>query len=334
MYNHSLHDKYAYMSLEMFVQGLQFIEQSLLGPITGILALQELHKGHEYLGAAEISRKKRQFSYQFNLLRQNRRTPEARRDKEGKTEHYMEENSGGLVMEVSGYLSSRIPTITSESDTHLSSILIKGTFPSGFMSKNLSNNLSCFISSECYNSQKLNIRDQAVKGKIRQSIRIQNKNITWIIKKGNQHFLCLLVCPFWFSISKYLSFSDIPDFKVLLVKESLNFIRCFTVFYRIRVENLSPFIWKAGNYPSQSLLGNRTTKQSTPSSTFSNIFHLSISAKTHPKHIVTKHGFRLFLQYLSGGVGGVGGVVGGAGEPTWIMLRSHHTGLTLKNHPH
>ena len=51
---------------------------------------------------------------------------------------YTEANSGGVAREGCGYFSSRIPTITSESDTHLPSNLATGTFPSGFASKNLS----------------------------------------------------------------------------------------------------------------------------------------------------------------------------------------------------
>jgi len=50
---------------------------------------------------------------------------------------YTEENWAGETREGSGYLSSRIPTITSESGTHLPSNLTTGTFPSGFTSKNL-----------------------------------------------------------------------------------------------------------------------------------------------------------------------------------------------------
>lgn len=52
-------------------------------------------------------------------------------------EHYTEANSGGLVREGSGYFSSIILTITSESATHLSSNFTTGTFPSGLISKNL-----------------------------------------------------------------------------------------------------------------------------------------------------------------------------------------------------
>lgn len=52
------------------------------------------------------------------------------------SEHYTEANSGGVARGGSGYF-SRIPTITSESGTHLSSNFTTGTFPSGFTSKNL-----------------------------------------------------------------------------------------------------------------------------------------------------------------------------------------------------
>lgn len=121
------------MSLEMLVQSLQFIEQSRLGPITGILALQELHEGHEYLGAPDTSRKRKGSSVNTSIFSN-------KTEKHQKQEDYTEENSGGVASEGSGYFSSRIPTITSESATHLSSILIRGTFPSGLTSKNLSNN--------------------------------------------------------------------------------------------------------------------------------------------------------------------------------------------------
>lgn len=53
------------------------------------------------------------------------------------SEHYREANSGGVVREGSGYFSSTILTITSESATHLSSNFTTGTFPSGLISKNL-----------------------------------------------------------------------------------------------------------------------------------------------------------------------------------------------------
>lgn len=50
---------------------------------------------------------------------------------------YTDETSGGAEREGLGYFSSKIPTITSESEIHLSSNFITGTFPSGFTSKNL-----------------------------------------------------------------------------------------------------------------------------------------------------------------------------------------------------
>jgi len=46
-------------------------------------------------------------------------------------------NSGGVAREVSGYFSSSIPTITSESGTHFPSKSTTGTFPPGFTLKNL-----------------------------------------------------------------------------------------------------------------------------------------------------------------------------------------------------
>lgn len=53
---------------------------------------------------------------------------------------YTEETSGGVTREGLGNFSSKTPTITSESEIHLSSsIFISGTFPSGLMSKNLKN---------------------------------------------------------------------------------------------------------------------------------------------------------------------------------------------------
>ena len=52
-------------------------------------------------------------------------------------ESYTEANSGGVIREGSGYFSSSIPTITSESATHLPSKRTTGTFPSGFTPKNL-----------------------------------------------------------------------------------------------------------------------------------------------------------------------------------------------------
>lgn len=50
---------------------------------------------------------------------------------------YTDETSAGAEREGLGYFSSKIPTITSESEIHLSSNFISGTFPSGFTSKNL-----------------------------------------------------------------------------------------------------------------------------------------------------------------------------------------------------
>lgn len=57
--------------------------------------------------------------------------------KKRKKKAYTEENSGGVTREGSGYFSSRIPTMTSESGTHLPSNFANGTFPSGLTSNNL-----------------------------------------------------------------------------------------------------------------------------------------------------------------------------------------------------
>lgn len=60
------------------------------------------------------------------------------KNREGQIEGpYAEENWGGVTKDGSGYFSSRIPTITSESETHFPLNLTTGTFPSGLTSKNL-----------------------------------------------------------------------------------------------------------------------------------------------------------------------------------------------------
>lgn len=61
----------------------------------------------------------------------------ASRERERERESYTEATSGGEIKEGSGNFSSIIPTITSESGTHLSSNFATGTFPSGLISKNL-----------------------------------------------------------------------------------------------------------------------------------------------------------------------------------------------------
>lgn len=233
----SLNHKNEYMSPEMFVQGLQFIKQSLLSPIISILALHKLHEGHEYLGAPEISRKIRHVVIR-PIFPDKKKQEEDRR---GRAEDYTEAKSAGVVRSSSGYFSSRIPTMTSESATHLSSILMTGTFPSGLMSKNLSTIVTNYL------FRPFQVPDDKLTGLIRNqqcSLYItQETHIIWFKEKR----AITIPCGSWLSLFLFpypesLPFLTFWSIKLYHLCRLWTYYHCFTFFFPIRFENSSPFL--------------------------------------------------------------------------------------------
>lgn len=118
-------------------------------------------------------------------------------------------------------------------------------------------------------------------------------------EKGNHHSLWFLTVPFFISISWESSFSDFLVYKVVSFVSSLNLLPLLHIFLSHQIWKFLtfPFNWKAGDCPSQSLLGNNMGHNQHPATSYR---YQLLWKHTNPKYPMTNMIFRLLQQFLKG----------------------------------